>query len=106
MVRGIVVGAFQENCWVIGNRRTGEAICVDPGDEPGEILAMARDMGVTIKYIANSHGHIDHVLGVAGVRDVPTGTLTLRAGVNRVRLTDPTAVTLDQLRLEPRRGER
>jgi len=69
IVHGIVVGAFQENCWVIGNRRTGEAICVDPGDEPDEILAMARDMGVRIKYIANSHAHIDHILGVGAIRD-------------------------------------
>jgi hydroxyacylglutathione hydrolase len=68
MVKGIVVGVFQENCWVIGNRRSGEAICVDPGDQPDEILALARDMGVTIKYIANSHAHIDHVLGVRGVQ--------------------------------------
>jgi glyoxylase-like metal-dependent hydrolase (beta-lactamase superfamily II) len=67
MVRGIVVGVFQENCWVIGNRRTGEAICIDPGDQPEEILALARDMGVTIKLIANSHAHIDHVLGVRGL---------------------------------------
>jgi hydroxyacylglutathione hydrolase len=68
IVRGIVVGAFQENCWVIGNRRTGEAICVDPGGDEAEILAMARDMGVRIKYIANSHAHIDHILGVRGVQ--------------------------------------
>lgn len=67
MVRGIVVGVFQENCWVVGNRRTGEAICIDPGDQPDEILALARDMGVTIKLIANSHAHIDHVMGVQGV---------------------------------------
>ena len=67
MVRGMVVGVFQENCWVIGNRRTGEAICVDPGDQPAEILALARDMGVTIKLIANSHAHIDHVMGVHGI---------------------------------------
>ncbi len=67
MVRGIVVGVFQENCWVIGNRRTGEAICIDPGDQPDEIMALAKDMGVTIKLIANSHAHIDHVLGVQGV---------------------------------------
>ena len=67
MVRGIVVGVFQENCWVIGNRRTGEAICIDPGDQPDEILALARDMGVSIKYIANSHAHVDHILGVYGV---------------------------------------
>ncbi|MCZ2110836.1 MAG: MBL fold metallo-hydrolase, partial [Dehalococcoidia bacterium] len=69
MVRGIVVGVFQENCWVIGNRRTGEAICIDPGDQPDEVLALARDMGVTIKLIANSHAHVDHILGVHGVHN-------------------------------------
>jgi hydroxyacylglutathione hydrolase len=69
MVRGIVVGLFQENCWIIGNRRTGEAIAVDPGDQPDEILALSRDMGVRIKMIVNSHGHVDHVMGVRGVKD-------------------------------------
>jgi glyoxylase-like metal-dependent hydrolase (beta-lactamase superfamily II) len=68
IIKGIVVGVFQENCWVIGNRRTGEAICIDPGDQAGEILAMARDMGVNIKAIANSHAHIDHILGVRDVQ--------------------------------------
>ncbi len=68
IVRGIVVGVFAENCWVIGNRRTAEAIAIDPGDQPEEILAMARDMGVKIKLIANSHAHVDHILGVRGVQ--------------------------------------
>lgn len=67
MVRGIVVGVFQENCYVVGSRRTGEAICIDPGDQPDEVLALARDMGVTIKIVANSHGHMDHIMGVQGV---------------------------------------
>jgi glyoxylase-like metal-dependent hydrolase (beta-lactamase superfamily II) len=80
IVHGIVVGAFQENCWVIGNRRTGEAICVDPGDEPDEILAMARDMGVKIKYIANSHAHIDHILGVGAVREASGAQFLLHPG--------------------------
>lgn len=80
MVRGLVVGKFTENCWVIGNRRTGEAICVDPGDEPGEVLAMARDMGVQIKYIANSHAHIDHILGVGAVREATGAQFLLHAG--------------------------
>jgi glyoxylase-like metal-dependent hydrolase (beta-lactamase superfamily II) len=69
MVRGIVVGVFQENCWIIGNRRTNEAICIDPGDQPEEILALAKDMGVTVKAIANSHAHVDHILGVGGVKN-------------------------------------
>ncbi len=80
IVRGIVVGQFTENCWVIGNRRTGEGICVDPGDQPDEVLAMARDMGLRIKYIANSHAHIDHILGVGAVRDATGAKFLLHAG--------------------------
>ena len=80
VVRGIVVGTFRENCWIIGNRRTGEAICVDPGDQPDEVLALARDMGVSIKYIANSHAHIDHILGVRAVREATGARFLLNAG--------------------------
>jgi glyoxylase-like metal-dependent hydrolase (beta-lactamase superfamily II) len=80
IIRGIVVGSFAENCWVIGNRRSGEAVCVDPGDQPQEILAMARDMGVRIKYIANSHAHIDHILGVGAIRDETRAKFLLHHG--------------------------
>ena len=79
MVRGIVVGVFEENCWVVGNRQSGEAVCIDPGDEPGEILALARDLGVRIKVIANSHGHADHILGVAGVQAATGARFLLHA---------------------------
>lgn len=79
MVRGIVVGVFAENCWVVGNRRTGEAVCIDPGDQPDEVLALARDMGVTIKAIANSHAHVDHILGVRGVQDATGAQFLLHA---------------------------
>ena len=80
IVRGIVVGVFAENAWVIGNRRTGEAIAIDPGDQPDEILAMARDMGVAIKVIANSHAHIDHILGVRGVQSATGAKFLLHQG--------------------------
>ena len=69
MVRGIVVGVFAENCWIIGSRKTREGIAIDPGDQPEEIMALAKDMGVKIKLIANSHAHIDHILGVRGVKE-------------------------------------
>jgi hydroxyacylglutathione hydrolase len=80
IIRGIVVGVFQENCWVIGNRRTGEGICIDPGDQPDEILAMARDMGVRIRYIANSHAHIDHILGARRIHDETGAPFLLHPG--------------------------
>lgn len=80
IVRGIVVGVFAENCWIIGSRRTGEAIAIDPGDQPQEILALARDMGVKIKLIANSHAHIDHILGVRGIQSETGAKFLLHQG--------------------------
>lgn len=69
MVRGIVVGLFQENCYIVGSRHSGEAVCVDPGDEPREILALAHDMGVKITKIVCSHAHLDHIMAVRAVKD-------------------------------------
>jgi glyoxylase-like metal-dependent hydrolase (beta-lactamase superfamily II) len=66
-VRGVVVGLFQENCWIIGSRRRGEACVIDPGDEPDEILALARDMGVKITRVLASHAHLDHIMAARAV---------------------------------------
>jgi len=78
-VRGLIVGAFQENCWVIGNRRTREAICIDPGEQADDIVHLAKDMGVEIKLIATSHGHLDHVLGIRGVQSASNAAFLMHA---------------------------
>src|SRR5712692_1513579 len=80
IVRGIVVGVFAENCWIIGSRRSGEAIAIDPGDQPEEILALAKDMGVKVKVIANSHAHLDHILGVRGVQEATGAKFLMHQG--------------------------
>jgi hydroxyacylglutathione hydrolase len=64
MVRGVVVGLFQANCYIIGSRQTGEAICFDPGDEVDEIRTLAREMRLKITKIVASHGHLDHIMAV------------------------------------------
>src|SRR5258708_36586057 len=70
-VRGVVVGLFRENCWVVGSRQRGEACVIDPGDEPEEILALARDMGVRITRVVASHAHLDHIMAA---RDIVAAT--------------------------------
>ena len=63
----VVVGLFQTNCYVVGSRRRGEAVCIDPGADPQTILALARDLGVRITRVVSTHAHLDHVLAVAEV---------------------------------------
>lgn len=79
MVRNVVVGLFRENCYIVGSRRTGEAVCVDPGDEPDEILALARDMGVRITRIVCSHAHLDHIMAVRAVKEATGAPFLLHA---------------------------
>ena len=49
-VRGIIVGVFQENCYIVASPKTREAIAIDAGDDPERILDLAKDMGVHVKF--------------------------------------------------------
>src|SRR5438132_12194183 len=79
-VRGIVVGLFRENCWIVGSRQRGEACVIDPGDEPEQILALARDMGVRITRVVASHAHLDHIMAARAIVDATGAPFLLHAG--------------------------
>lgn len=57
------VGPLQCNCTILGDEATGEAIVIDPGDEVGRIHKRLTDLGLKLKQILVTHGHIDHVGG-------------------------------------------
>ena len=63
------VTAFAENVYILGDETTKEAIIIDPGGEAERILGAVQELGVTIKYILNTHGHMDHVGGVTKVQE-------------------------------------
>lgn len=63
----VVVGSFQENCYIVGSESTHEAIVIDPGDEEERIMAEVKRLGLTVKVVANTHVHADHILGVAEI---------------------------------------
>jgi len=90
-VRGVVVGLFRENCWVVGSRRRGEACVIDPGDEPDEILALARDMGVKITRILASHAHLDHIMAARAIVDATRAPFLLHADDVSIAENMPTA---------------
>lgn len=59
----VVVGALGVNCFVLGCKETRQGVVVDPGDEVDRILALVKQLGLTIVAIVNTHGHFDHVGG-------------------------------------------
>jgi glyoxylase-like metal-dependent hydrolase (beta-lactamase superfamily II) len=61
-------GQFVENCWLVADPRTREAVMIDPGEEPAMFLAELDTRRWTLRAIWLTHAHIDHILGVAAVK--------------------------------------
>src|SRR5437867_11980594 len=55
------VGWLHCNCTILGDEQTREAIVIDPGDDPEEILTRLEKHGLKAKQIVCTHTHIDHV---------------------------------------------
>jgi hydroxyacylglutathione hydrolase len=60
-------GQFAENCYLVADRRTREAVIIDPGEEPGMFLAELDTRAWSLRAIWLTHAHIDHIIGVAAV---------------------------------------
>ncbi len=63
----ITNGAFAENCYVVGDRESGEAVLVDPGEESDLFLRRLDSEGFTLQAVWLTHAHLDHILGVSTV---------------------------------------
>ncbi|OCG64355.1 MBL fold metallo-hydrolase [Gilliamella sp. GillExp13] len=57
----IPVTAFQENCSIIWCDQTMEGAFIDPGGEPELLIKAVEKLGVNIKQILLTHGHLDHI---------------------------------------------
>jgi len=87
ILKCIPVGAMGANCYLIGCEETKEAVVVDPGGDVKMILDELKRTGLNLKYIINTHGHIDHIEGNDELREA-TGAELMIHELDAPRLTD------------------
>jgi glyoxylase-like metal-dependent hydrolase (beta-lactamase superfamily II) len=72
IIEKLEVGPFAANCYIVADEAGGQGLIIDPGDEADHILKRVEQLGVDIKYVVLTHGHIDHV-GALGLIKEATG---------------------------------
>jgi len=62
------LGALGTNCYIVIDERTRSCAVVDPGATGEAVADWLEKEGLQPRYVLLTHGHYDHVGGVAGLR--------------------------------------
>jgi glyoxylase-like metal-dependent hydrolase (beta-lactamase superfamily II) len=58
-IERLVVGPLATNCYIL--KSGAELAVIDPGGDAELILEKVRELGGTVKYVIDTHGHVDHI---------------------------------------------
>lgn len=90
LIRRLMVGALQTNCYIVGSETTNEAAIIDPGGSADAILSEVEQLGLTVTSIINTHAHVDHIAANAEIQDATKAHLAIH-DLDAASLTDPMA---------------
>ncbi|OUY09109.1 MBL fold metallo-hydrolase [Acinetobacter populi] len=57
----VPVTAFAQNCSIVWDDDSMDAVLIDAGGEPEKLQQAVRDLGVNVKALWITHGHLDHI---------------------------------------------
>lgn len=69
IIKKLVLGPIQSNCYIIGSEETKQGIVIDPGAEAERILEVVSQEGLDIKFIVITHVHTDHAGAATRVKE-------------------------------------
>jgi len=100
-VEPLSLGPIGTNCYVVrGDGAASEAVVVDPSGDATELRLLLARLGARCAAILVTHGHWDHLLGVAELAE-GTGAPVYMAEGERMLLEDPARFTPAEIPMRP-----
>jgi glyoxylase-like metal-dependent hydrolase (beta-lactamase superfamily II) len=100
IIEQVQVGNFAVFAYIVGCEQTGEGIVIDPADQVGLLLDIAKDRNIEkIKYIVNTHCHADHTGGNREMKELTNAQIVIHKD-DAERLANPSALALQIFQVE------
>ncbi len=69
IIKQIPIKPFQVLTYIVACPQSLDAVIIDPAGDEDKLLALIETKKFRVKYILNTHGHADHVLGNPKMKD-------------------------------------
>ena len=79
IIERLEVGPFASNCYIAGAESNKEGIIIDPGAEADKILKRVENLGLEVKLIVLTHGHMDHVGALKEVKEATNAEVAIHS---------------------------
>ncbi len=79
ILKKLIVGPLGSNCYIVGSESNKEGMIIDPGAEAEVILSNVKDLGLEIRSIVLTHGHIDHIGALKEVKEATGAEVAIHA---------------------------
>ena len=86
------VGPMAVFAYLVGEEESGEALIIDPAADTEGIVAAAKKKGVRIKYIVNTHGHVDHTGGNGDMKKATGAEILIHEDDAEMLVSTPAAM--------------
>ncbi len=69
-IEHLTLGAYETNCYILRDSETlRDCLVIDPGLDAGRLIDLLEEQGLNPVAVVLTHGHIDHIAGVAALRN-------------------------------------